>query len=246
MIRACVTFRHWRILLLLILPLGVGVVASIESAYLRYPPYRVVDLGDLGAFPLDDQHGSLKDVPEEFRRLDGKTIVVSGMLFHGDPRAGFQLVEFSTPRPNSAPRVQERIFVYPPVTWTPPAGAPFVRVFGKLQVNPKRNAEGTIVSLYELDADQILPGALGPSPRYWLWGLWCSLALMVVVIARRQWQLHRYKVRVANGLCVNCGYDTRAAQDRCSECGCPVAAPWADIVGPTVKLSAIPLDNARA
>ena len=49
-------------------------------------------------------------------------------------------------------------------------------------------------------------------------------ALPAVVYSRRFHRWYRARDLIAQGRCVQCGYDLRASKDRCPECGTPVAA----------------------
>ena len=49
-------------------------------------------------------------------------------------------------------------------------------------------------------------------------------ALPAVVCSRRFYRWYRARDLIAQGLCVQCGYDLRASKDRCPECGTPVIA----------------------
>jgi hypothetical protein len=48
---------------------------------------------------------------------------------------------------------------------------------------------------------------------------WILLAMTTVLPATRLIAWKRLRRRVANGLCLRCGYDLRASSGRCPECG---------------------------
>lgn len=51
---------------------------------------------------------------------------------------------------------------------------------------------------------------------YWIGGLLIAFTLITCIRAMRQYRaLTRYK----EGYCQSCGYDLRASEDRCPECG---------------------------
>ena len=49
-------------------------------------------------------------------------------------------------------------------------------------------------------------------------------ALPAVVYTRRFYRWYRARDLIAQGRCVQCGYDLRASKDRCPECGTPMVA----------------------
>ncbi|MFI5382472.1 MAG: hypothetical protein ACHRHE_24535 [Tepidisphaerales bacterium] len=53
------------------------------------------------------------------------------------------------------------------------------------------------------------------------------------------WGLRRANRRLANGLCVSCGYDLRASESRCPECGIPIPSLEARQVVPSVDAAAV-------
>jgi hypothetical protein len=50
----------------------------------------------------------------------------------------------------------------------------------------------------------------------------CPIAVVAISERVRRYRQHR---RRRAGLCVNCGYDLRASDDRCPECGCATESP---------------------
>src|SRR5437588_8636314 len=46
--------------------------------------YAEVDLKALGHFRFDDREGTVGDVPERFRKLDGKRVAMEGKMFSRD------------------------------------------------------------------------------------------------------------------------------------------------------------------
>jgi hypothetical protein len=128
----------------------------------QHGDYAYVDLKSMGQFPFDEQNGLFTDVPKDFRALDGKRVELKGMMYDlrsaGPKLAQFQLVYniqkccFSGP-----PQVQERVFVH---LKTGP-GVRFydeqVSCLGILHVRLKRDDQGVVRSVYDLDLESINP-----------------------------------------------------------------------------------------
>lgn len=126
--------------------------------------YSEVDLKSMGNFSFDDQRSTLSDVPAQFRQLDGKRVQLTGLMWTGGSAGQdvdrFELV-YSLQQCcfNGPPRVQERVFVnVPPAltvknyTWQGP-----IRVLGKLKVDVQRSDTGITTSVYELQAEKVVP-----------------------------------------------------------------------------------------
>jgi hypothetical protein len=121
--------------------------------------YYDVDLKYISLFPLDQQTGVTADVPERFRGLDGKKVVLVGEMWApnaaGPAVGSFDLCYsiakccFSGP-----PQVQERVFVvakkdipiYDMYTFAEVVGTLHVRVI-------KDPTSGKITSVYDLDCE---------------------------------------------------------------------------------------------
>jgi hypothetical protein len=67
-----------------------------------------------------------------------------------------------------------------------------------------------------------------PRPPQWAWGYnltvpywFLVLCCLVPLIGATQyhWRSRRQRLRLATGLCPNCGYDLRSTPERCPECG---------------------------
>jgi hypothetical protein len=128
----------------------------------QHGDYTSVDLKSMGQFPFSEQNGLLTDVPKDYRSLDGKRVELKGKMFQlhaaGSHVLEFQLVYdiqkccFSGP-----PQVQERVFVHfkndKPIQWYDQ----LVAVTGVLHVHLKRNDQGTIVSVYDMDMENLAP-----------------------------------------------------------------------------------------
>jgi hypothetical protein len=123
--------------------------------------YYEVDLKSLGSFPFDAAQDDNSAIPEKWRKLDGKKVMLVGEMYAGGSAAPkvqrFELV-YSIQKCcfGGPPRVQERVFVNAPAdkpvpfSWTP------VRVVGTLHVDAKR-VDGQVESVFEMDVESVEP-----------------------------------------------------------------------------------------
>jgi hypothetical protein len=124
--------------------------------------YFDVDLKSLGYFPFDASRDDLNDVPQRWRDLDGKRVALVGEMYTGGSAAekvrGFELV-YSIQKCcyGGPPRVQERVFAKVPNGGTVPYYWQAVRVVGTLHVGVRRDETGQIVSIYEMDVENVDP-----------------------------------------------------------------------------------------
>jgi hypothetical protein len=117
-----------------------------------------VDLKALGNFPFNENTGTLADVPEKFRQLDGKQVTLEGFVYApnsaSDDINSFQFVYnvtkccFSGP-----PQVQERVFAVVPEgkTFPNPGMYTMVQISGVMHVAVVKDDGGKISSVYTLN-----------------------------------------------------------------------------------------------
>jgi hypothetical protein len=159
---------NWRMLiffgvmaLLIGYPLYVFVSEAVSGGVHDRGSYLEVDLKAMSNFEMDQENATLADIPEQWRKLEGKRIQLEGEMWQPTDAGGkvgsFQLCYsiakccFSGP-----PKVQhfvngtvvkgKRLYAYPNL----------VRVIGTLHINVKRNAE-KIESVYQLDVESVEP-----------------------------------------------------------------------------------------
>jgi hypothetical protein len=121
---------------------------------------KAVDLKSLGNFPFDEKVGTIKDIPEKWRALDGQKVVLEGFMYAGNSAAdnihSFQFVYnvakccFGGP-----PRVQERVFTVVPGGTVPYFFGEMVRCTGTLHVAVVKNEAGEANSVYTMDLDKL-------------------------------------------------------------------------------------------
>jgi hypothetical protein len=137
----------------------------MTGGVINHGSYAEVDLKSMGNFYFDPTKDSLDSVPERFRQLDGKRVLLEGEMYAPNEAAddvrAFELVYniakccFGGP-----PKVQERVFAMVP---TGKAGVPnyqyrgLVRVTGKLHVKATKGVDGAVVALYTMDVESVEP-----------------------------------------------------------------------------------------
>jgi len=123
--------------------------------------YTQVDLKAMSLFTFDQTDGTINDVPEKWRALDGKPVVLYGEMWQpysaDNEVAGFDLC-YSIAKCcfNGPPQVQH--FVKSRVKKGKTVGYydGRVKVVGNLHVNVTKDA-GKVASVYQLDVDSVEP-----------------------------------------------------------------------------------------
>ena len=121
----------------------------------------VVDLKALSSFEMDQDNGTDNDIPQRYRQLDGKKVLLVGQMY--DPYAAddgqvrlFTLVYSITNCCfNGPPKVQHFIqATVPPGKSVSDSTGDFVSVIGTLHVGVQ-SAEGHVQSVYRIDVDSV-------------------------------------------------------------------------------------------
>jgi hypothetical protein len=136
----------------------VFVSQTLTGGVEQHGDYAEVDLKSLGNFPLNGNSGTINDIPQRWRDLDGKRVLLEGYMYAPNTSGGdvdnFQFVyNISKCCFNGPPLVQERVFVKVPKGAVSYDDA-MVRVTGKLHVNVQKEA-GNIISVYTLDLEKV-------------------------------------------------------------------------------------------
>ena len=163
--RVSINFRLVALLALLALPFmyfGYVIIdQAITGGVKDRGSYLEVDLKSLGQFPFDPVQDDTASVPERWRKLDGKKVMLTGEMYAGGSAApkvpAFELV-YSIQKCcfGGPPRVQERVFVRAPEGKPVPFYWQPVRVVGTLHVEAKK-VEGQVVSVFDMEVESIEP-----------------------------------------------------------------------------------------
>ena len=138
---------------------------AVTGGVISRGDYVEVDLKAMGNFHFDASHDGLEAVPERFRNLDGKRVLLEGEMFvtnqADDGVRRFELVYniqkccFGGP-----PKVQERVFAKVPEQ---KQGVPNymyrtpVKVTGLLHVKAVKGTDGLVTALYVMDVENVEP-----------------------------------------------------------------------------------------
>ena len=152
------------ILFLLGWPIYTFVSETLTSGIHNRGSYKEVDLKAIGFFELNPMNATLKDVPAQFRALDGQKVLLSGEVFSPTAARG-KITEFTLVYSiqkccyGGPPKVQERVFAtVAPDKAVEFAGDGYHDVLGTLHVTMKRDErKGEVVEVYHLDVDSMKP-----------------------------------------------------------------------------------------
>lgn len=123
--------------------------------------YTTVDLKQMSTFLFDQQFGKIEDVPERYRALDGKKVMLTGEMYvanaTGPELKKFELV-YSIQKCcfSGEPQVQHFIKATPSDGKPMPYYGGLVKVKGTLKVNVTYDA-GKVSSVYHIAVDSIDP-----------------------------------------------------------------------------------------
>jgi len=123
--------------------------------------YKQVDLKAMSSFELDQNEGTINDVPPKWRALDGQKVILTGELWQpysaNNQVAGFDVCYsiakccFSGP-----PQVQHFVKSRVPAGKSVNYYDGLVKVKGTLHVDVKSD-QGKLASVYQLDVENIEP-----------------------------------------------------------------------------------------
>ena len=152
------------VLFLLGWPVYTFINESLTHGIHNRGSYKEVDLKAIGNFQMDPAEATVKDVPPQYRALDGQKVKLSGEVYApydaGRGISTFTLV-YSIQKCcfNGPPRVQERVFATVPNGKTVEySGGGYHDVVGTLHVTMKKDdKKGEVTEVYHIDVDSMEP-----------------------------------------------------------------------------------------
>jgi hypothetical protein len=150
------------VLFLIGTPVYIFVKETVTGGIETVGDLKKVDLKAMGNFPFDEVNGTVSDIPERYRALDGQKVQLEGEVYDdteaGDRMTRFQLV-YSIAKCcfGGPPKVQERVWVQvPPDMKVPNISGAFARVSGTLKIDLNRQ-EGKATQVYVMSMDKLEP-----------------------------------------------------------------------------------------
>jgi hypothetical protein len=136
----------------------------IQGGVVNEGDYYKVELKAMSNFEMDKVAGTLADVPERFRKLDGKKVLLEGEVAPGGDDAGSKVSRFSLCYSvakccfGGAPKPQHFVICTVPngKQVSNYLGGPTIQVFGTLHVNVTNN-NGVVSSVYQMDVERVEP-----------------------------------------------------------------------------------------
>ena len=161
-----VNLRLLVMLAVLLVPAGlIGLVAArtaLTGGVVQRGDAYEVNLKAMSSFPFNQQAGTIEDVPEQWRKLDGKKVILKGQMWapgkvDGDVRT-FDLVYSITECCYvGEPQIQHFIKAsVPDGVEVEYAGTERVAAVGTLRVDVEREA-GRVTGVYHLDVEDVEP-----------------------------------------------------------------------------------------
>jgi hypothetical protein len=206
--------RRLKVALLILLLLAAGGAWII----LRAPTYQSIDMKSIGSFTLTAT-STIKDIPADVRKLDGRRVSISGWMFP-EPFRHHVRDFLIVPKPDSDLNIRT---ITQTVVARMPGGKTTAVIDGELRAEGTLhvwvlNEDGSPGPLFAMDIDRVVP-VVPPARLRWPWiaaGGGGALTLLVWLVAHK---VRTGTRREQKGLCRRCGYDLRASPGRCPECG---------------------------
>jgi hypothetical protein len=134
----------------------------IQGGVVNEGDYYQVELKAMSNFEMDQRAGTLADIPERFRNLNGKKVLLEGEIAPGGNSAADRINKFSLCYSvakccfSGPPKVQHFVVCEVPRGNKVTIDGPRVKVFGTLHVNVV-NDGGAISRVYEMDVERVEP-----------------------------------------------------------------------------------------
>jgi len=132
----------------------------IQGGVVNAGDFYKVDLKSMSNFEMNQSTATLDDIPQRFRELDGKKVLLEGEIAPTGYEAGPKATKFSLCYSvakccfGGPPKVQH--FVACSARAGQDVSAPRVQVFGTLHVKVL-NDGGNVTSIYQMDVDRVEP-----------------------------------------------------------------------------------------
>lgn len=141
-------------------PVYIYLDSRLSGGIKNHGDYLEVDLKAMSNFPFDQINGTVNDIPQRFRDLDGKRVMVEGEIWApnsaGNDLRNFELVYSIAKCCFSGPPQIQHFVQSKPVKGTIPYYSGLVRVVGTLHVNVQK-AGGQVSSVYQLQVESVDP-----------------------------------------------------------------------------------------
>lgn len=123
--------------------------------------YKEVDLKAMSDFPFDQNRGTIEDVPQRWRELDGERILVTGEIWapnSNSPRLNHFEVVYSIAQCcfSGPPQIQHFVEATVP-EGTVPYYRGLVKVLGRLRVEVERDETGRVARVYRMEVERVEP-----------------------------------------------------------------------------------------
>lgn len=140
-------------------------VIVFQGGVIKRGDYYEVNLKSMSNFEMNQLNGTLEDIPQPYRKLDGQKVLLEGEVAPTGMGSGDKVNQFllcySVAKCcfGGPPKVQHFVHCKAPdgKMVSNYDGAGTVRVFGTLHVRIKKGEGGKIQSIYELDLDRVEP-----------------------------------------------------------------------------------------
>lgn len=148
---------------LLGLPLYIYLDSLVSGGIKIHGDWLEVDLKAMSNFPFDQENGTVNDVPQQWRSLDGKRIQVYGQIAPSrtlGPVDQFELVYSVTQCCFvGQPQIQHFVKCRVKDSGTVPNYSGMVRVLGTLRVDVKKDDEtGKVAQVYAMEVESLDQG----------------------------------------------------------------------------------------